>query len=113
MTVKTEGFDVDGNPVKLGDVDSMGYVVGYIDEEGSCWESCREHDLAITAGRFRDAWIKWKQDGGMLGRQDALRIARECCDDSNNVDDAVQHALNEVDPEDPLNQAISALRGRL
>ena len=46
-----------GRTVRLWDYDSAGYQIGYIDEEGCCWESCRERDLAITEGRVRDGVI--------------------------------------------------------
>lgn len=64
---RENGVDVDGVPRELGDTDSMGTFVGYIDEGGCCWESHRERDEAITAGRFIEAWHRWNKTGGIVG----------------------------------------------
>jgi hypothetical protein len=43
------GLDTHGQPVRLGERDSDGYLVGYIDEHGLAWESLTEK-LAATHG---------------------------------------------------------------
>lgn len=78
-----------GRTLRLWDYDSAGYQIGYIDEDGCCWESCRERDLAITEGRFRDAVI---QDGSGLKLPNALEIAKRECRDPDNIEDAAKAA---------------------
>ena len=51
---RTEGHDSHMMPVKLGEKDTDGHVVGYIDEEGLSWESREERDAAVGAGRIAD-----------------------------------------------------------
>jgi hypothetical protein len=43
----TAGIDGHGHPVRLGERDSAGYLVGYIDEHGLAWESLNERIVAI------------------------------------------------------------------
>lgn len=105
-----KAVDMEGNVVRLGDVDCMGYKVGYIDEDGTCWESCREHDLSVTAGRFHDLWIEWNRSGGIIGPEDAYRIAREQCHDPDNIKDAAKGALEIADPDDPFNRVIRMIQ---
>lgn len=64
-----QGYDSWGKLVSLGDIDSDGCFVGYISGDGLAWESRRECDEAITAGRFMDAWNKWNRAGGLLGTE--------------------------------------------
>jgi hypothetical protein len=52
--VRTEGHDSHMMPVKLGELDTDGVYVGYIDEEGLSWESREERDAAVGAGRISD-----------------------------------------------------------
>jgi hypothetical protein len=49
------GIDGLGRPVRLGEFDSQGYLVGYIDEDGLAWESLRERIVAICGNRLADA----------------------------------------------------------
>lgn len=49
------GHDSNGHPVKIGERDSDGHPVGYIDAEGLAWESKAERDEAVGAGRLLDA----------------------------------------------------------
>lgn len=55
--VRTEGQDADGMPVKVGEYDTSGFLVGYIDEGGLSWESREERDLAVGAGRIFDEFF--------------------------------------------------------
>ena len=52
---RAAGVDLSGEPVRLGERDSDGYLVGYIDDEGGAWESLRERLVATAAGRLVDA----------------------------------------------------------
>jgi len=49
------GIDGHGQPVRLGETDSQGYLVGYIDDNGLAWESLTERLVAIHAGRLAEA----------------------------------------------------------
>lgn len=84
-----------GRTVRLWDYDSAGYQIGYIDEEGCCWESCRERDLAITEGRFRDGVIYWNR-GECESPPNALEIAKRECRDPDNIEEAAKAADNIV-----------------
>lgn len=86
----TEGVDVDGISRKLGDRDSMGHIVGFIDEDGNCWETIAERDRAITSGRYQDAMIEWEKVGGE--RPDPTIVAVETCLDPANVSEAAEEA---------------------
>ena len=52
---RTAGVDSSGEPVRLGERDSGGHIVGYIDEQGLAWESLRERILAISGARLAEA----------------------------------------------------------
>jgi hypothetical protein len=116
---KTTGLDAGGRNSgrttrSLGDTDSMGHFVGYIDEEGGCWESCRERDLTLTCGRYRDAWYEWNRSGGVLGNKpDARKIAESVCRETASIDEAVREAEGEFDPTSPfslLTMGVIALK---
>jgi hypothetical protein len=49
------GIDSHGEPVRLGERDTSGYLVGYIDDDGLAWESLRERIVAIQGQRLADA----------------------------------------------------------
>ena len=53
--LRTAGVDLQGEPVRLGEDDSGGYLVGYVDEAGLAWESLRERLVARAVGRLVDA----------------------------------------------------------
>lgn len=55
QTPLTEGRDSHGSPVRLGDLDSDGVPVGYIDPSGLAWASRLEAECSILAGRLQDA----------------------------------------------------------
>jgi hypothetical protein len=59
--MRTTGHDGMGRPVKLGDLDSDGTPVGFIDDGGLSWESEDERHAAVGAGvieqALRDAGI--------------------------------------------------------
>lgn len=69
-----EGHDSSGRPVRLGDRDSDGYVVGYIDGDGLSWESIWDRDRAVGSGRYLDALNLWRR-GRRLRRPSALGFA--------------------------------------
>ncbi len=71
------GLDSNGQPVKLGERDSEGYFVGWIDENGLAWESRRFRDEAVGCGRLLDAFIAWNSTGGLGKRPDPVAIFRE------------------------------------
>jgi hypothetical protein len=52
---RAEGVDGSGEPVRLGERDSGGHIVGYIDEQGLAWESLRERILAVSGARLAEA----------------------------------------------------------
>jgi hypothetical protein len=52
---RTAGVDSHGEPVRLGERDSDGYLVGYIDEHGLAWESLIEKLCATHGGRLAEA----------------------------------------------------------
>jgi hypothetical protein len=41
--------------VRLGERDSAGHIVGYIDEQGLAWESLTERIVALHGGRLAEA----------------------------------------------------------
>ncbi len=49
------GLDLSGEPVRVGERDSDGYLVGYVDEQGIAWKSLCERLVATAAGRLVDA----------------------------------------------------------
>lgn len=89
---QTEGKDIDGIPRRLGDRDSMGHVIGFIDHDENCWETVAERDGALTAGRYQDAMIAWEREGKKGPEPRATLIAREVCLDRANVAAAVREA---------------------
>lgn len=71
------GLDTSGVPRELGDIDSDGYFVGYIDEEGTTWQDRKERDVAVGSGRCNDAFCAWNRTGGFLGTEpDYMGIIR-------------------------------------
>lgn len=89
---RTEGVDVDGVSRKLGERDSMGHIVGFIDDDYNCWETIAERDGALTAGRYQDAMQEWENSGKKDLRPNPLQIAKEVCLDPDNVPAAVYEA---------------------
>jgi hypothetical protein len=88
---KSEGVDVNGNRCKLGDRDSMGHIVGFIDDDYNCWETLAERDGSLTAGRYSDAMTEWERDKSKPC-PNPLEIAKETCLDPENVPLAVEEA---------------------
>ena len=54
----TAGIDGHGQPVRLGERDSAGYLVGYIDEHGLAWESLNERIVAIHGQHLATAMAR-------------------------------------------------------
>jgi hypothetical protein len=52
---RTAGVDSHGEPVRLGERDSSGHIVGYVDETGLAWQSLTEELVATRAGRLAEA----------------------------------------------------------
>ena len=52
---RTAGIDGLGRPVRLGEIDSQGYLVGYIDDDGLAWESLGERIVAVRGGQLAEA----------------------------------------------------------
>jgi hypothetical protein len=54
---RTAGIDGCGQPVRLGERDSAGHLVGYIDEHGRAWESLTERVVAVHGQRLAEALV--------------------------------------------------------
>jgi hypothetical protein len=52
---RTAGIDSGGEPVRLGERDSTGHLVGYVDQHGLAWESLTERIVAVHGHRLADA----------------------------------------------------------
>jgi hypothetical protein len=52
---RTAGVDSSRQPVRLGERDSSGHLVGYIDERGLAWESLIERIVAVHGRRLAEA----------------------------------------------------------
>ena len=52
---RTAGVDSSQQPVRLGERDSSGHLVGYIDEQCLAWESLTERIVALQGGRLAEA----------------------------------------------------------
>lgn len=109
----TAGVDCHGVPVRLGEFDSAGHIVGYIDEDtGSCWESLRERDCSITAGRFDEATARFRR-GEVSVAPDPDEIARQHCIDPANREQAARDAREQLEFYDRLRAALPALGAQL
>lgn len=93
----TAGVDANGNPVRLGERDSMGHVVGYIEEDGTPWESLRERDYAVTAGEYRRALLAWMSGDERFRQPRAEDVARATCIDPQHCEGAAQEAEEQVE----------------
>jgi hypothetical protein len=49
---RTAGVDSSRQPVRLGERDSSGHLVGYIDEHGLAWQSLIERIVAVQGQRL-------------------------------------------------------------
>jgi hypothetical protein len=54
---RAAGVDGCGQPVRLGERDSAGHLVGYIDEHGLAWESLTERVVAVHGQRLAEALV--------------------------------------------------------
>jgi hypothetical protein len=52
---RTAGVDGRGRPVRLGERDSAGHIVGYIDEQELAWESLTERIVAVQGNLLAEA----------------------------------------------------------
>lgn len=88
---RDRGRDSGGRPRELGDRDSDGYLVGWIEPGGSCWESRRECEVARAAGRYSDAWARWNRAGGALGREpDPAEFVKRWCSPDTEAEALVE-----------------------
>jgi len=77
---RKDGVDSRGEPVRLGETDSSGYLVGWIDQQGLAWESRAEAQIAACSGAFLEAFRAWNRAGGVLGtRPDPAEFAARYC----------------------------------
>jgi hypothetical protein len=67
--------------VRIGDYDSDGYRVGYIDPDGLAWESWTDAETCICAARFWDSYSAWRQQKGP--RPDPMEVAMTWCSPEN------------------------------
>jgi len=58
----TAGIDDHGQPVRLGEHDSRGHLVGYIDEKGLAWQSLTERLIAGYGHRLATAMAEPQAD---------------------------------------------------
>lgn len=115
------GQDTHGNPVTLGERDTDGIKVGFIDQQGLAWESIEERDLALTAGRYQDAIIAWRSSGKPWAKIDdkgkvslhcpsAAQIAAETCLSKANHRKAARAARRAIQQNRQIRAAIRAGR---
>jgi hypothetical protein len=52
---RTAGVDSSGEPTRLGERDSSGHLVGYIDADGRTWESLTERIVAVQGQQLAEA----------------------------------------------------------
>jgi hypothetical protein len=64
------GVDSQGEPVRLGERDSSGHLVGYIDHQGLAWESLIERTVAVHGQQLADAMALANDDPGLAQRID-------------------------------------------
>jgi hypothetical protein len=105
---RAAGVDSNGQPVRLGEFDSLGHIVGYIDEDGSCWESLRERDTSTTAGRYEEAMALFRR-GDRTVAPDPDEFAREHCRDPEHREEAAREAREQVEFYDRLRGAMPKL----
>lgn len=110
---RQSGYDSNGTACRLGETDSEGYFVGWIDEEGQCWQSCHERDLAITAGRYHDAWVEGERAGTVWDNPpDPQAFARRYCLRPEHLEEAARAAAQQFDPTDPLARLFAHYRAK-
>lgn len=86
------GRDTDGRRVTLGELDSHGVVVGWIDHNGLAWASCRERDYSLTSGAYADALKGWNSRDPEQAPC-PFAYARAICVDPANVEGAAEAAV--------------------
>jgi hypothetical protein len=64
LSPRTAGYEPGNGPLRLGETDSTGHKVGYIDEGGCCWESEDEMIVSTAVGRCHDAIVAWQKGEG-------------------------------------------------
>jgi hypothetical protein len=52
---RAAGVDSSGEPARLGERDSSGHLVGYIDADGLAWQSLGERIVAVEGQRLAEA----------------------------------------------------------
>jgi len=84
------GTDCHGRPARLGERDSDGVFVGYIEADGDCYEGRFERDVVRGAAACEDAFWRYNLAGGVLGEPPdyrAIVIASGALEE--NVDEAL------------------------
>jgi hypothetical protein len=99
---REEGIDSSGIPRRLGEQDDYGVVIGFIEEDGTCWESCLERDIATTGARFDEALWGWVRSAGITEQPDPHEFAEKYCRDRESIESAVSECKRQLDPNDPL-----------
>lgn len=69
---RTAGIDGDGEPVRLGEHDSRGQLIGYIDEKGIAWHSFTERVIAGYGHRLARAMAQPPADPRRDSEMDAV-----------------------------------------
>lgn len=90
------GVDVNGEPARLGEFDSTGHIVGYIDDKGNCWESLKERDCSMSAGRYLDEMSNYRA-GRRVSEPDPQVISGSICINPEHVEAAVQECHEQVE----------------
>lgn len=91
MKNDSSGHDAYGQPCEIGDLDSDGETVGFIDETGLAWASESEANIARAVGEHCDAFNAHNLTGGALGvtpDPEAI-IARHCDPGSGDACEAL------------------------
>jgi hypothetical protein len=94
---RRRGRDAHGAWRGLGDIDTDGYLVGWIAPDGSCWQSRSEHEITIASGRYLGAWLRWNRTGAALATEpDPARfVARHCSPDCE--DEALRECVEAIE----------------
>lgn len=104
---RSEGYDAEGEPVQLGDIDGLGYYVGWIDEDGLAWESRCEREITLSSGAFRDDWMRWNRCGGLVGNEPSpIPYIRDYCS-PDSEDEALRECEETISPDCPVNKMTS------
>jgi hypothetical protein len=88
------GRDLAGKIVRLGDLDSDGYFVGYISEDGTPWRDRTDRDLTVGVNVAFDAFMECNYHGGMLAPLPSIAEVLRAHDVPLDLLDAVRTEVN-------------------